>query len=244
MKAIILEDEIIAQNRLKRQLGEIDSNIEILHCFESVSALAEYLLNNAHPDLLLLDINVEDGSSFELFDLVDIDAHIIFTTAYAEYAIEAFNKNAIHYLLKPIKLKALSEALLRASKIDSASVKNIKEENSTYSNRFLIRFGSRLHTIEVDNIAYIYSQNKISYFITNDGERIASDFKLQDLALKLDPDSFFRANRQFIVSRKSVSEILISSRSRLEIRLNPPYKDQIIISTERTPKFKDWLKGS
>jgi DNA-binding LytR/AlgR family response regulator len=243
MRAIILEDEIIAKNRLVRLLEEVDSSIEIIASFETVRDLAEYLITHEHPEILFLDIQVADGTSFELFDILEVKAHVIFTTAYSEFAIEAFKKNALHYLLKPIKKVELEESLDRAKKIDKSSVANLQQSRKSFNNRFLIKFGIKLYNVATSDIAYIYSNNKISYFVTKDGNRIPSDYKLQHLEERLNAKNFFRVNRQFIVHADNIAEILVTSRSRIELRLEPMYNGKIIISTERTPMFKKWLRG-
>jgi len=243
VKAIIVEDEAIASRRLKRLISEIGSpEIEILDVFDNVSETAAFLLENEHPDLIFLDIHVADGNSFELFNIVDeIRSGIIFTTAYNDYAPLAFRKQALDYLLKPVKREELLEAIHRNNSLTKRDVEEIKSSYSEFKNRFLIRFGAKLHIIKTEDIAYIYSENKISYFVLNEGRKIPSDYKLQELELMLDPDQFFRANRQLIVYIDAISEILTYSKSRVKLRLQPPYKSDMVVSTETTPKLKAWL---
>ena len=241
MKALILEDEIIASNRLKRLIKEVNPEIQIIDSFESVYDTAQYLLTNPMPDILFLDIQVMDGLSLELFDIVDIDAAVIFTTAFDEYAVQAFRKNAVDYLLKPIKKEELAESMNRIKKIQLDQIESIEKSLSSFKNRFLIKFGARLHSIPTTDIAYIYSENKISYFIQHDGKRVASDFKLKDLVLQFDPKNFFRVNRQFIINLSSIKSMSTFSKSRIKLTLQPETSTDVIISTETTPKFKAWL---
>lgn len=243
MKAIIVEDEAIAARRLQRLIKEVsDDTIEILNTFESVADTATYLLENEPPDLIFLDIQVADGNSFELFNIIpQIQSEIVFTTAYTEFAPQAFRKNALDYLLKPIKKSELQEAIKKKRRLSKTQIDGLRNNYTTYKNRFLIRFGAKIHVVKTEEIAYIYSANKISYFVLKDGKKTASDFRLQSLETMLDPVLFFRANRQIIIHIDSILEILTYSKSRVKIRLNPPYKEDIVVSSETTPKFKKWL---
>lgn len=241
MKAIILEDEIIASNRLKRMINEIDEEIEVLAAFTSIQDTASFLLElEEQPDILFLDIHVVDGNSFELFNILDINSKVIFTTAYDEYAVEAFRKNAIDYLLKPIKKDQLKEAIKRAK--PGTEIKEAIPVEEGYKSRILIKFGSKIKSVKTEDIAYIFSQNKISYFYTHSGDRVPSDYKLQDLEEMLDPDLFFRLNRQFIAYIDSISKISTHNASRLKIELTPPIDEKIVVSTEKTRIFKKWIE--
>lgn len=241
MKAIILEDELIASKRLKRLINELQPSIQVVASFQSVFDTADYLVKNEMPDLMFLDIQVMDGLSLELFDIVDITANVIFTTAYDEYAVQAFRKNAVDYLLKPIKKEELKEAIARIKQFKKTDLENLEETFASYRNRFLIKFGAKLHSVPTEEIAYIYSENKISYFILKDGKRIASDFKLKDLINQLNPKFFFRINRQYIIHIDAIKNMLTYSKSRIKLTLEPETKSEVIISTETTPKFKAWL---
>lgn len=242
MKAIILEDESVAVRRLERLLTQQDKHpIDVIATFDNVADTAEYLICNEPPDILFLDIHVADGNSFELFNIVDIRSDVIFTTAYNEYATQAFRKNALDYLLKPIKLTELEEAIGRKNKLTKKKKEEIKALYSDYKNRFLIRFGAKLHIVKTEDLAYIYSENKISYFVLHTGKRIPSDYKLQELEQMLDPKLFFRLNRQVVVYIDAIDEIISYSKSRLKVRLTPPYHNEIVVSTDTTPRFKNWL---
>ena len=244
MKAIILEDEQIAANRLKRMLGEVDADIEVTQIFETIEETVSYFLHHGQPELLFLDIHVADGNSFEIFKAIDITSKVIFVTAYDEYAVDAFRRNAIDYLLKPIKIEELEEAIVRAkkSKIDiNETIGSMQPESSRQ--RFLIRFGSKLYVVMADDIAYVYSENKISYFIQHDGKKIPSDIKMQDIIDMLETSKFFRINRQCIVNLNAISEIVAYSKARLKIKVSPTLNADLVISTETTPQFKKWLGG-
>ncbi len=244
MKIVILEDEVLARNRLLRMLDEILPDHEILGMFRSVRDTATFLLNKTvEPDLIFIDIQVEDGNSFELFELVDIKSKIVFVTAYNEYAVEAFRLNAVDYLLKPLKKYQLKEAVDKAKPVLKQSISNMIENNGVYKSRFLIRFANKLHSIQTKEIAYIYSKNKISYFQQWDGSRTASDFNLKDIEPVLNPKHFFRTNRQFIVHIDSISEMTRFGASRIKLQLRPAINEEIIISTEKTKIFKKWLEA-
>lgn len=239
MKAIILEDEQFAANRLKRMLSEVAPDISIVATFETVEDIAAYLLENSDIDILFLDIHVADGNSFELFRILDVQSNVIFTTAYDQYAIDAFRKNAIDYLLKPLKKEQFAEAIAKAKPVTPSL---LSELSSGYKKRIVIEFMSKLHSVKTEDIAYIYSKNKVSYFHTKDGQRYPSDFKLQDLEELLDPTSFFRANRQYIIHIDAVNTITKHQASRVKITLDPAIDEKIVISTDKTPLFKEWLE--
>ena len=240
MRAVILEDELMASKRLSRLIREVNKEVVIEKVFISIRELATYLLEQeVHPDILFLDIHVLDGISLELFNIIDVKSRVIFTTAYDEYAIKAFRHNATDYLLKPIKVDELREAISRAKRHDHDSLPKL--ESDQYKERLLIRFSSKLFSIKTAEIAYIYSQNKISYIYTFDGKRTPSDYKLQDLEEMLNPEIFFRANRQFLLNFEAISSIRIHNASRLKLRLTPEIDKQIIISTDKTKVFKKWM---
>ena len=238
LSAIILEDEHFASKRLQRMIEELTYDIKVIQIFESIEDTANYLLANDHPDMLFIDIHVADGNSFDLFEILEISSKVIFTTAYDQYAIEAFRKNATDYLLKPIVKNQLAEAIEKATPLDK---KAQKFKSSEYRNRFLIKFGSKLHSIKSSDIAYIFSKNKMSYFYTFDGKRIVSDYRLLDLETMLDPVIFFRANRQFIVHVDSIVSMLRHGASRIKLTLNPSIDEEIVISTDKTRLFKKWM---
>jgi len=238
ISAVILEDELIASNRLSRMVKELDPDIHIIHVFESISDTVKYYSSlHEHPDILFLDIHVADGNSFELFNLITINSKVIFTTAYDEYAIKALRKDAQDYLLKPIKSEELSDALEKATR----HIQRGSETSSESKERFLFRFGAKLNSIKISDLKYIYSKNKISYFVTKGGQKIPSDYKLQELESQLDSNLFFRANRQYIVHINSINTIKTHTASRLKLTLTLPFEGHLIISTEKTRDFKKWI---
>ena len=241
--AIICEDEAVAARRFKRLLEELEGfEVSVLAHFESVEETARFLLENEHPDVLFLDVHLNDGSSFELFDIVTITSSVIFTTAYDQFAVDAFRRNAADYLLKPIKSNELEEALQKVNTSTTNKALSNDQLEVGYKKRFLVRFGTRLFAVKTNEIAYIYSENKMSFFVLHSGKKIPSDFSMQDLESRLDPEKFFRANRQFIVHIDAIKEMTSYSKSRIKLDLEPPFSSDIIVSTETTRRFKEWLE--
>ena len=238
MKAIIVEDEQLAANRLKRMLKEVVPDIEVVTTCETVEDTVDVLSGRDDIEIIFLDIHVADGNSFELFNILEVKCNVIFTTAYDQYAIEAFRKNATDYLLKPLKKEQLAEAVAKAKPVRKEL---LKELNSTYKKRIIVKFMAKLKSIKTNEIAYVFSKNKISYFYMTDGQRYPSDYKLQQLEELLDPNIFFRANRQFIINIDAVESMHKHQASRIRVTVNPPIDETIIISTDKTPLFKDWL---
>ncbi len=238
--AIILEDEILALNRLKRMIQELDMDIQVVESFDTIEDTANYFINTKeHPDILFMDIQVADGNSFELFSLVEIKSKIIFATAYDEYAVEAFRKNALDYLLKPIKIEELRESVSKAKSFNE--FEKLGQQKEGYKERFLLRFGSKFKNVKSKDISYILSKDRICYFFTFDEQKIPSDYNLQELESLLDPSKFFRINRQLIINIDSVKDMRIHSASRLKIQLEPNLNEEIVISTDKSKEFKQWL---
>ena len=251
MRVVIVEDEAAASRRLKKLLHEINPAIEVLQELDSIETSLEWLGMGHEYDLLLLDIHLADGSSFEIFEHIEIEKPIIFTTAYDEYAIKAFKVNAIDYLLKPIKKAELSKAIERFESLRKNSdsslknlLKSLKPENSSnYQKRFLIRIGQNIKVVEVNDAAYFYTEDKITFLITQAGKRYPVDYSLEKLDSTLNPQKFFRINRQFIINIDAIQDMYAYSKSRVKIGLNPPSDFDTIVSTERSPRFKKWLVG-
>lgn len=237
-KAIILEDEAFASRRLKRMIKEVANDIEIIATYEYIADLQEHFQKGkVIPDVIFMDIQVADGNSLEASKSMNLKSYIIFTTAYDQYAIQAFRQNALDYLMKPIKMEELAEAINRIP---------LKGEDQTidspYNQRLLTRMGSKFHSISVDEIAYIHSKNKISYVYTTTGDRYASDDNMYDIEAKLDPNQFFRANRQFIIHIDAIANMKRHDASRLIITLQPPIDEELVVSTEKTRMLKEWIK--
>ncbi|MEZ4956647.1 MAG: LytTR family DNA-binding domain-containing protein [Saprospiraceae bacterium] len=248
MKILIIEDETAALRRLSNLLQEIDPTIEIVEDLDSIESTINWLENNPMPDLLFFDIHLADGSSFEIFKHVEIKKPVIFITAYDEYALEAFKVNAIDYLLKPIKKQELEKAIDKyrqrsvSSKVDYQKLAEAMTDNSPVK-RFLIRFGQTLKVIDLTQVAYFYTSDKITFLVNKEGKRYPIDYSLEQLDEIADPRKFFRINRQFIINIEAIKEMYAFSKSRVKLMLDPTCEFDIIVSTDRSPIFKKWLVG-
>jgi two-component system, LytTR family, response regulator LytT len=249
-KYIIIEDEEPAFNRLKKMIGEIDGQLVFLENLGSVKSSVEWLQNNPQPDLIFMDIQLADGNSFEIFKQVKVTCPIIFITAFDQFALEAFKVNSVDYILKPIKKEELSASIEKfnsrkiVQNVDFTQLLQMMQQPKTqYKERFAVKFGEHLRTIETNDIAYFYTENRVNFFVTFDTKRYVNDFNLDELEALLPPKQFFRINRQFIISIKSIAEMLTYSKSRVLVKLNPPSKLESLVSTERSSEFKGWLAG-
>ncbi len=249
LKILIIEDEEPAAKRLLKMVKEIQPDIELLDSIVSVSSALKWFRENDTPDLVFSDIQLSDGLSFEIFREIKLLCPIIFITAYDQYAIDAFKVNSIDYLLKPIKKDELQAALSKYKDLKSSHTVPVLDinkllqayGNQSYKKRFIVRYGEHIKTINTEDIAYFNTEDKVNFLTTNEGRRFAIDFNLDSLESMLEPKLFFRINRQFIVSIKSISEMFAYSKSRVLIKLKPATKHETIVSTERSADFKAWL---
>ena len=249
MKVLIVEDEPRAAQRLEKLILETDNSIQVLAQLDSVESVVEWYTSNEAPDLFFMDIHLADGSAFEIFNHIKISQPIIFTTAYDEYAIQAFKVNAIDYLLKPIKKEEIKTAIEKFKSSQSQNnfnyadlAKHLQSEVVKKLKRFLIRVGQTLKTVEVNDVAYFYTEDKITFLISNEGKRYPIDYSLEKLEEELDEEIFFRINRQFIVRVSAITKMVTVSKSRVKLYLEP-CATETIVSTERSGKFKKWLVG-
>lgn len=250
MKVLILEDETLAGQRIETLLNEIDSSLQIIAILKSVEAGREWFSTNDFPDLVISDIRLLDGLSFQLFEEIDYKNPVIFTTAYDQYAIKAFEVNSIDYLLKPIQKEKMAKALKKLDSETNAETNNtpyqeiiqmINSSKSDYKSRFMIRAGHKILAVPVEKIAYFYSLNKLTYIVALDGKKYPCDQTLEVIDQQVDPKKFFRANRKFIVKFDAINEIHPYFKGRIKIELTPQAEDDIVISADRTPDFKKWL---
>ncbi|WP_209329748.1 LytR/AlgR family response regulator transcription factor [Lunatimonas salinarum] len=252
MKVVIIEDERLAVDRVKGFLEKYNAQIELLADLPSVKKAVEWFTSNPFPDLILLDIHLEDGQSFGIFEQVAIECPVIFITAYDEYLIKAFKLNSVDYLLKPVNFQELSQALDKFKKYHtpkkSFSLADIQqilhplvEQKTNYKERFLVSSGSKIQTIPVEEVAYFFSQEKITFLVNRLGQKFPLDLSLDKLQEVLDPSKFFRINRKFIASLESISQIHKYSPTRLKLALVPDPKQEVFVSIERYSQFKDWL---
>jgi len=251
MKILLIEDEQAAVRRLQKLLVEIDPKNEVIGALSSIESAVEWLLAHPAPDVILMDIHLADGSSFDIFDKVPVTAPVIFATAFDEYALKAFKVNAIDYLLKPIKKVDLEQALLRISKgvgkdnLGDEFIQKLANAGLVKKNkRILVKMGQAIKLIELENVAYFYSRDKISFAVLPGNKRYPLDQSLDQLEQMVDPVHFFRINRQFMVKMESIDEMIAYSKSRVKLKLNPPTEEDAIVSKERSPDFKKWLLGN
>ncbi|MEM9895288.1 MAG: LytTR family DNA-binding domain-containing protein [Bacteroidota bacterium] len=254
MKILIIEDEAPAFRRLEKILMEIDPSLEILEVLDSVEDTVKWLRNHSEPDLLLMDIQISDGISFDIFDQIQVTSPVIFTTAFDEYLMKAFKVNSIDYLLKPVKKEALATAIEKLQTLKSsfgnanATTENLNEllkqidlTERKYKSRFLVKQGEKLLAIKVTDIVCFYSKHSIVHIVTKGGKKYLSDFTLDDLGQQVDPLQFFRANRQFIVGAEYIKVVHKYVKGKLLVELEGYTEDQIVVSTEKATSFKNWL---
>lgn len=252
MEILIIEDEQLGAEKLIRLLTSIDSSIEIVGNTRSIKSSVEWLLQHKHPDIILMDIELTDGQSFDIFNHVTIKSMVIFTTSYDEYALQAFKVNSVDYLLKPIKREELKNALEKyqqwQQKFSSPSlniehlINELKQQQSqSWRSRFLVKVGQKLVSIETSEIAYLYAEGRLSYFITWDRQKHVLDYTIEELEQMLDPKQFYRANRAFIIHIKAVSQIHNYFNGKLKLELQPATDKEVLISREKATEFKEWM---
>jgi len=252
MKALIIEDEILAAKHLRHVIDEV-GGIEILAVTESIAESVEWFRKNPQPDIIFMDIHLADGSAFEIFRHISVSCPIIFTTAYDEYALKAFKVNSIDYLLKPIDAVSVKGAV---RKLELLSPKNSSQDDFrkfidtftkglTYKSHFLIPAkGDKLIPVQSAEIAYILIDSGTVKAVKFDEKSFRFEYTLDELAEILDPADFFRANRQYIISRKAIKDIDLWFNSRLSVNLKLPTPEKILISKARIPEFKNWFGGN
>lgn len=251
MKVIIIEDEKPAARRLQRMLEAIDITADMM--LHSVEEAVEWFQNNEHPDLIFLDIQLSDGLSFEIFDHIEIKSAVIFTTAYDEYALQAFKLNSIDYLLKPIDEDDLKDAVSKykdripenakvSVAFDDIKKLLINPIDRTYKKRFSVKIGQHLKLVNIDEIECIYSENKGTYAFTKDKRNYLLDHTLEQLEAELDPQLFFRINRKFYVNIHAIDNMISYTNSRLQIKLKTYNEQEVIVARERVKDFKNWLE--
>lgn len=243
MKIVIIEDEKPAARLLKRKVENL--NCEVITILSLVTESIEWFLQNEHPDLVLVDIQLSDGLSFEIFEQVEIKSSVIFTTAYDEYALKAFKLNSIDYLLKPIDENELKAAIEKFLSLQNKTIFNQQSLNNVYSSnfkkRFVVKTGNIIKIIDVNDIECFYSAFKSSFLTTVENRSFSLDDSMETIEKEVDKESFFRVNRQFIISLKAIKEISVYSNSRLKISLNNYKEEEIIVSREKVQAFKEWI---
>ena len=257
MKVLIIEDETAASENLIAMLQEIDSEIEVLKVLESVQQTVRWLSSNPAPDLIFMDIHLSDGSAFTLFQQIEVTVPIVFTTAYDQYALDAFAVNSIDYLLKPIKTSELARALDKFKRWTHSDVMDylermmkMKSSASTqassggtadYITSLLIPVKDKLVPVNMDDVACIYSSDRKTQVHLKSGQIMLYNRSLDSIIGSLDPARFFRANKQYIVARDCVKEIVIWFDSRLLLKLPIELPEPLFVSKNKASEFKNWM---
>ncbi|MEM6522719.1 MAG: LytTR family DNA-binding domain-containing protein [Bacteroidota bacterium] len=253
MQVVIIEDEAPAFRRLQKILEEVDPTIEIIEVLDSVEEGIKWLNDSKQPDLIFMDIQLSDGLSFEIFDAVKITCPVIFTTAFDEYTLRAFKVNSIDYLLKPIKKEELSLSLKKLDQLKSsfkektqpqdinALIRAIKLDDRKFKSRFLVKKADELHSVETAEISHFCTRNGVVHLVTQKGKDHIMDFTLDELMLQVDPEQFYRANRQYIVHFKAIQKVHKFHKGKLLIELVLETDDSITVSAEKASDFKGWL---
>lgn len=252
MKVLIVEDEELAVKKLRKTLFAVDGTIEVTGVTDSIRSTVEWLQNNPQPDLILMDIELADGQSFEVFNLTDVKSPVIFTTSYDEYALKAFKVNSVDYLLKPIQQDELNAALSKFRKMTSGPkgelsldslVKELQQklQPRDYRKRFLVKLGQKLVSVEVEDIAYFYSDGRLNFFKTTDNRKFVVDYTMDELEEMLNPDQYFRISRSFYVSVNSIDKIEDYFGNRLILQLKPAVDKEALVSREKVTDFKKWM---
>jgi two-component system response regulator LytT len=257
MKILIVEDEDLAVKKIRKTLHEVDASADVVGVTDSITATVDWLESNPWPDLILMDIELSDGQSFEIFSRIQVKSAVVFTTSYDEYALKAFKVNSIDYLLKPIQKEDLEAALEKYKKMKQiyasgggngsfnmdSLVKELQErlQPKEYRKRFLVKHGQKLVSIELDEIAYFFSDGRLNFFKTDDNRKFVVDYTMDELEDMLDSQKYFRISRAFYVSVRSISQIHDYFGNRLLLHLKPALDKEAIVSREKVADFKKWM---
>lgn len=247
MKAVIVEDEKLTANRLESLIGELMPELVVTKKLHSVEEALHYFQSEPHPDVVFMDIELGDGTAFDILDKIQSKAQIVFTTAYNDYAVKAFKYNSLDYILKPIEKAELAEALERVKPeehLDWSSVLGKVQDliQPQFKQRFLVKTGDKIAPVNVDDVAYFYSEEGYT-FLRMAKNRHIIDYALDDLEDILDPTQFFRVNRKFLIRVNSVTQFSSYFNGRLVLQLSPTTEEQIVVPRDRVKAFKEWIDG-
>ncbi|QXD14133.1 LytTR family DNA-binding domain-containing protein [Rhodocaloribacter litoris] len=254
MKILIIEDEDHAASHLRTLLGACTDEADVVGVIDSIEEAVRVLATGPPLDLIFLDIYLADGIAFEIFEQMSIDTPIIFTTAYDNYAIQAFDVNSIDYLLKPIRKDALQKALAKFNRLEQHRrhgvdsrildhLASLLRESPNYQKSFLISYGDRLLPVLADDFAYFEIKNGVVRGVTFENKHFIMDETLQELEDQLNPTMFYRANRQVIVNYRAIVEVTYYFNGRLLVGVKPPSENKVLISKARASAFKNWIRG-
>jgi DNA-binding LytR/AlgR family response regulator len=250
MKIIIIEDEQPAFKRLTKLVKAYDAEIEILGHADSIATAITLIKEFPHADLALMDIELADGQSFEIFKQIEVPFPIIFTTAYDEYAVKAFKVNSIDYLLKPIEPEELKQAFTKLEKLQQPQnginihqlLSSFKQKDAVvYKQRFLVKLGQKLISVPTSEIAFFNASDKVVYLYNKENKRFIIDSTLDELEGMLDPLQFYRINRQYLANLNAIDTISTYFNGKLKLHLKPSVEEEVLVSRERATEFKNWL---
>ena len=256
MKILIVEDEELAVKKIQKTLASIDPDAEIAGITHSISSTIDWLESNPSPDLILMDIELSDGQSFEIFSRTKVKSAVVFTTSYDEFALKAFKVNSIDYLLKPVQKEDLEAALNKfrnmkevyaGGKDENLNMETIMKQLQQklhireFRKRFLVKHAQKLVSIEVEEIAYFFSDGRLNFFKTYDNKKYVLDYTMDELEDMLDPDRYFRISRSFYIAIDSVEQIHEYFGNRLLLHLKPPVEKDAVVSREKVADFKKWM---
>ena len=248
MNILIIEDEKPAANRLSKLLQVHFPGVELIGNLDTVNRSVRWFEENATPDLIFCDIQLADGISFEIFEKIKVSTPVIFTTAFDQYAIRAFQVNAIDYLLKPIDPKDLERAVEKfrsqnlSPNLDMEVIKSLLQpKEKLYKSRFLVKFGEKIQSIPVEEVAFFFSEERVTFLQTFSGKKYVLDSTLEQVESQVDPKTFFRLNRKYISHIDAIEEVLSYSNSRLKIKLIHSADSDILVSREKVSELKNWM---
>ena len=251
MKVLIIEDEPFAQQELKRLLNIIDNSMEVMACLDSVEDSLNWLNSDKNPEMIFMDIKRSDGLSFEIFEQTTVAAPVIFTTAFDDYAIKAFKVNSIDYLLKPIEEEDLARAYAKFKKSQPKNEGYFSKQQleevlglykPAYKSRLVVKLGDKIRHIEAGAIAFFFSEDKVSFLVTNEQKKYIINYTLEQIEKFMNPNDFYRLNRKYIANINAIESIDKYFNSRLKIGLKPEVEDDVLISRTKVSEFLNWLE--
>lgn len=250
MKVLVVEDEPLAAEKIIGYINELIPEAAAEGPITNIEEGIHWFENHDEPDVIISDIMLADGLCFEIYKSIHIKCPVIFTTAYDEYAIRAFEVNSVDYLLKPISKDKLEASLKKITALPGKTQEDIdfnklaellRQTSKTYKSRFLVKIGQKIKAVPTNKIAYFFTQDKLSFIVSHQGEKFPVDYSLEEIDAMVDPDYFFRINRKYVVHIEAVKEIHPYFKGRLKLNLKPDVDEDIVISSEKTPSFKAWL---
>tara|TARA_R110001632_G_scaffold23425_3_gene66303 strand:- start:2928 stop:3686 length:759 start_codon:yes stop_codon:yes gene_type:complete len=252
MRVVIIEDEQLAAEKLERYLLKFDANIQIVAQLDSINSSVDWFKHKENEyDVVFMDIQLTDGLSFEIFHQVKISKPVIFTTAFDEYAIDAFKVNSIDYILKPITFTDISKALNKLKSFQDVfgindAIKDVEKlmHKKKLKDRFLVRLGNHIHSIKTEEIALFFAEGRTVYLVTNQNRKFIIDYKLEDVYSVLATKDFYRVNRTFITHINNIQDVVVYSNNRLKITPKVKIEKEIIVSREKVSSFKKWFEGT